>query len=67
MTALYWIRNEGVWRPYVDNRVKEIHELVPKVPWKHCPTNVNPSDLGTRGVDPKRLHNSNSGGKDPSL
>ena len=25
MTALYWIRNEGVWRPYVNNRVKEIH------------------------------------------
>ena len=33
MTALYWIRNEGVWRPYVNNRVKEIHELVPEVPW----------------------------------
>ena len=32
MTALYWIRNEGVLRPYVNNRVKEIHELVPEVP-----------------------------------
>ena len=58
MTALYWIRNEGVWRPYVNNRVKEIHELVPEIPWRHCPTNVNPSDLGTRGVDPEKLQNS---------
>ena len=48
MTALYWIRNESVWRHYVNNRVKEIHE----------PTDVNPSDLGTRGVDPEKLQNS---------
>ena len=58
MTALYWIRNESVGKPYVNNRVKEIHELVPEVPWRHCPTNVNPSDLGTRGVDPEKLQNS---------
>ena len=32
MTALYWMRNEGVWRPYVNNRVKQIHELVHEVP-----------------------------------
>ena len=41
----------------MNNRVKEIHELVPEVPWRHCPTNVNPSDLGTRGVDREKLQN----------
>ena len=30
---------------YVNNRVKEIHELVPDVPSRHCPTDVNSSDL----------------------
>ena len=67
MTALYWIRNEGVWRPYVNNRVKEIHELVPEVPWRHCPTNVNSSDLGTRGADPEKLQNSKLWWKGPKF
>ena len=65
--STYWIRNEGVWRPYVNNRVKEIHELVHEVPWRHYPTNVNPSDLGTRGVDPEKLQNSKLWWEEPKF
>ena len=57
-TALYWIENKGAWKPFVNNRVKEIHKLVPDASWYHCPTEENPSDLGTRGATAARLQNS---------
>ncbi len=55
LTALYWIENKGAWKPYVGNRTKEIHELVPGAVWSHCPTKLNPSDLGTRGASAAKL------------
>ena len=58
ITALYWIANKGVWKPFVNNRVKEIHKLVPGAIWQHCPTNENPSDLGTRGASASKLQHS---------
>ena len=58
ITALYWIANKGVWKPFVNNRVKEIHKLVPEAIWQHCPTNENPSDLGTRGASASKLQHS---------
>eukprot|EP00112_Aurelia_sp_Birch-Aquarium-sp1_P015837 Seg3537.1 transcript_id=Seg3537.1/GoldUCD/mRNA.D3Y31 product="hypothetical protein" protein_id=Seg3537.1/GoldUCD/D3Y31 len=58
LTALYWIANKGAWKPYVNNRVKEIHQLVPGANWRHCPTQENPADLGTRGASAVKLqHN----------
>ena len=58
LTALYWIANKGMWKPYVNNRIKEIHQLVPQATWHHCPTKLNPSDLGTRGASAAKLqHN----------
>eukprot|EP00794_Sanderia_malayensis_P000784 gene784-biopygen61 len=58
LTALYWIANNGAWKPFVNNRVKEIHETIPKATWYHCPTEINPSDMGTRGVTASRLQHS---------
>ena len=57
-TELYWIENKGAWKPFVNNRVKEIHKLVPDASWHHCPTEENPSDLGTRGATAAKLQNS---------
>ena len=48
--VLCWIRNEKIWRQYVHQRVKEIRELSEKESWNHCPGEVNPADLPSRGV-----------------
>jgi len=57
-TALYGIENKGVWKPFVNNRRKEIHKLVPDASLHHCPTEENPSDLGMRGATAAMLQNS---------
>lgn len=49
-TILCWIRNEKPWKQYVRNRVDEIRQLTSKRDWQHCPGNVNPADLPSRGM-----------------
>ena len=53
-TVLYWLANRGTWSKYVRNRVKAIHDLG-NFTWHYVPTDQNPSDLGTRGVAPRKL------------
>ena len=49
--ALYWITGlEKEWKPFVQNRVNEIREVVPKSSWSHCPGSLNPTDIPSRGV-----------------
>jgi hypothetical protein len=36
-TVLCWIRNDKTWKPYVQNRVKEIRELFDREKWRFCP------------------------------
>ena len=50
MTALQWIQNKGEWKQFVRTRVNEILSLTNKEQWKHCPGEMNPADLGSRGV-----------------
>ncbi len=45
--ALHWIRGEGNYRQFVQNRVNKIQEK--KLEWRYVPTNENPADLGSRG------------------
>lgn len=53
-TVLHWLANRGTWSKYVRNRVKAIQDLG-DFTWRYVPTDQNPSDLGTRGVAPKKL------------
>ncbi len=49
--ALFWIQGtEKEWRPFVQNRVKEIRQGVPPQRWSHCPGVTNPADLPSRGL-----------------
>ena len=49
--ALCWIRGvDREWKPFVHNRVKEIHCNVHPSLWGHCPGVLNPADLPTRGL-----------------
>ena len=47
--ALYWIiNNKGNWKQFVSNRVEKIRQKK-AIEWKHCPSNENPADVGSRG------------------
>ena len=50
MTVLHWIKNKHVYRPYVQNRIDEIRQKTNGCLWQHCPGNINPADLPSRGI-----------------
>ena len=54
-TALCWIKNERVWKQYVQHRVEEIRSLVPKNSWRHCPSELNPAGIPSFGQIAKSL------------
>ncbi|KAL9977059.1 hypothetical protein ACROYT_G014423 [Oculina patagonica] len=66
-TALCWIKNERVWKQYIAQRVEEIRRLTPKDLWRHCPGELNPADLPSRGLSAKELSDSNTWWNGPSF
>ena len=49
--ALFWIRGlEKEWKQFIQNRVNEIHKLVPSEYWDHCPGQENPTNMPSRGI-----------------
>ena len=54
-TVLCWIRNNRAWKPYVQNRVKEIREITCEYEWRHCPGEYNPADIPSRGCTGNEL------------
>lgn len=58
--TLHWIKGVNKsWKLFVQNRVNEIHKLVPDTQWRHCPGVSNPADLPSRGISIAELENSN--------
>ncbi|GFX19858.1 uncharacterized protein TNCV_1434191 [Trichonephila clavipes] len=56
MIILAWLRKEPMnLRTFVQNRVAKIRELYPNQLWRHVPSDQNPADLVSRGVDPDTL------------
>ena len=54
--SLFWIKGTGRdWRPFVQNRVNEVHKLVPAEYWDHCSGKENPADIPSRGLTPIEL------------
>ena len=48
--TLCWLSSKKKLKPFVANRVNEIHELLPNATWEYIPTHDNPADLVTRGI-----------------
>ena len=47
----YWIQGKSrEYKPFVAQRVGEIHENSNPDQWRYVPTSLNPADLGTRGM-----------------
>ncbi|GFV09458.1 integrase catalytic domain-containing protein [Trichonephila clavipes] len=56
MIVLEWLRKEPMdLKTFVQNRVAKIQELYPNQLWRHVPSDQNPADLVSRGVDPDKL------------
>ncbi|GFV34266.1 uncharacterized protein TNCV_991871 [Trichonephila clavipes] len=56
MIILAWLRKEPMdLKTFVQNRVAKIQEFYPNQLWRHVPSDQNPADLVSRGVDPEKL------------
>ncbi|KRY14755.1 hypothetical protein T12_1867 [Trichinella patagoniensis] len=54
--TLYWIKSiSRRWKPFIQNRVENIQQLVEPSQRRHCPNNSNPADILIRGSTIKRL------------
>ena len=54
--ALFWYKDTTKeWKPWVENRVNEIREIVPVEYWKHSPGIENPADIPSKGIMPTEL------------
>lgn len=51
--ALHWIRGNGNYKQFVDNRVLKIQQKQ-WITWRHVLTKENPADLGSRGGQVKQ-------------
>ena len=50
--ALYWIRGKDKeWKPFVQNRVREIRHSIHPDLWNHCLGKTNPADLPSWGLN----------------
>ena len=47
--ALHWLNGQGEYRQFVANRVNTKIQSHPNTLWRHVPTTVNPTDIGSRG------------------
>ena len=55
----YWIRGlSREYKPFVAHGVGEIHEKSNSKQWRYVPTDMNPADLGTRGMTAQELTDS---------
>ncbi|KAL0870369.1 hypothetical protein ABMA27_005379 [Loxostege sticticalis] len=53
---LCWIKtSQNLLKAFVSNRIQEINELTSGHTWRHVPTELNPADLASRGVEPQDL------------
>ena len=56
MNVLHWIRNRSRnFKPFVANRIGEIQIVSSPIQWRYVPTDQNPADIASRGMQLSRL------------
>ena len=56
LNVLFWLRNQSrSFKPFIANRVGEIHRTTDPSQWRHVPSLDNPADLLSRGLSAKDL------------
>lgn len=56
MITLHWIKSSAKqWKPFVENRVREIQNLTEPEQWNHSSGSENPADVATRGISVNKL------------
>lgn len=61
LNVLYWIRNQSrQYKPFVANRIGEIHRATNPSQWRYIPTKENPADCVSRGTSVANLDSESS-------
>ncbi len=64
--VLCWLhKNPATLKTFVSHRVASIQQIIPADHWRHVPTQDNPADLASRGVDSCNLISSSLWWKGP--
>ena len=64
--VLWWIYGDTKqFKQFIQNRVIQIRNLVSKEHWQYCPTNLNPSDIASRGIKCSEIVSNNLWWKGP--
>ena len=68
MNVGYWIQGQSKeYKLFIAHRVGEIHKFSAPNQWHYIPMNVNPADLGTRGLIVEELASANLWWNGPKL
>ena len=56
MNVLWWIRSQSrSFKPFIANRISEVHQLTEPAPWQYVSTAINPADTLSRGASVTEL------------
>lgn len=53
--VIHWLHSQKCLQQFISNRVQEINNVFPSVPWHCCPNDDNPTDLLTHGLNIAQL------------
>lgn len=68
MNVLWWIRKPSrSFRPFIANRIGEIHDSSSPTQWRHVSPHQNPADLPTRGMSVTEVKRSEIWWKGPNF